>query len=79
MRSAWLNRAPASCQSSATAGITSRPSTSIGRISSAPTTQPSTVWTHSEASQRNWPRSSGTLEPSGPTSNPKGAVFSIAP
>jgi hypothetical protein len=58
--------------------MTSRPITSIGWISSMPTTQPDALCTLSEPSQRSRLRNSGTFAPFTPTSNAKGAVFSIA-
>ena len=58
--------------------MTSRPMISSGVIRSTPTTQPSTVSMPIDPSQRSCSRSCGTFSPRSPTSNPNGAVFSIA-
>src|SRR5256885_3778044 len=63
--------------SSATAGITSRPMISIGRIRSTPTTQPITVSIPIPTSHSSFSITSPTFSPRSPTSNPNGAVFSI--
>ena len=63
--------------SSATAGMTSRPMISIGRIRSTPTTQPITVSIPIPPSHSSFSINSPTFSTRSPTSNPNGAVFSI--